>query len=236
MEFNGMEKLSLVDFDGNLSTTIFTSGCPFRCPFCHNADLVLKPASLPVIPFEEILSYLRKRQGILEAVCITGGEPTLGGDDLLLKMALIKELGYKIKLDSNGFRPEILKKAVEKGLVDFIAMDLKNSKEKYPMTIGLPSFDLSTVEESISFLLKGRVPYEFRTTIIEEFHDEEDILKMREWIDGASRYFLQRYIDSENCIQHGYHAISYEKANHYLSLLQGHFGTVDLRGYDKIEE
>lgn len=232
MEFNGWEKLSLVDFDGNLTTTIFTSGCPFRCPFCHNADLVLHPHSLPVIPFEEILAYLRKRRGILEGVCISGGEPTLG-DDLLTKMAIIKELGYKIKLDSNGFRPEVLKEVVSKKLVDFVAMDIKNSKEKYGMTIGIPSFDLKGVEESVEFLLSNAVPFEFRTTLIDEFHDEEDMLKIREWIKGAKRYHLQCYIDSENCIEHGFHPVSIEKAKEFASLFEGYVEKVSLRGYEE---
>ena len=206
MEFNGWEKLSLVDFDGNLTTTIFTSGCPFRCPFCHNADLVLHPHSLPVIPFEEILAYLRKRRGILEGVCISG---------------------------SNGFRPKVLKEAVSKKLVDFIAMDIKNSKEKYGMTIGIPSFDLKGVEESVEFLLSNAVPFEFRTTLIDEFHDEEDMLKIREWIKGAKRYHLQCYIDSENCIEHGFHPVNIEKAKEFASLFEGYVEKVSLRGYEE---
>ena len=231
MEFNGWEKLSLVDFDGNLTTTIFTSGCPFRCPYCHNADLVFKSKELTVIPFEEILAYLRKRQGILEAVCISGGEPTLG-DDLLDKMRIIKSLGYKIKLDSNGFRPEVLKKAVSEGLVDYIAMDIKNSLERYNETIGFPRFDLSGVKESIRFLLSNQVRYEFRTTIVEEFHTEEDILKIASLIEGAKRYYLQLYLDSENCIERGFHAISKEKAKRFVDLLAPHVESVALRGYE----
>ena len=236
MEFNGWEKLSLVDFDGNLTTTIFSSGCPFRCPFCHNADLVLHPNALPVIPFEEILAYLKKRRGILEGVCISGGEPTIGGNDLLVKMSLIKELGYKIKLDSNGCNPSLLKEAVSKGLVDFIAMDIKNTKAKYPQTIGLKNFDLALIEESVAFLLSNQIPYEFRTTLIDEFHTEEDILEIKQWIKGANRYFLQCYIDSENCIEHGFHPVSFEKAKHFVALLENSFGKVALRGYEDPNE
>ena len=130
MDFSGWEKMSLVDYDDNLTTTLFTAGCNFRCPFCHNSDLVLHPEKTFRIPWEEIKAYLVKRKGMLDAVCITGGEPTMM-PDLLDKMREIKALGYKIKLDSNGTRPDILKKAYEEGLVDYIAMDIKNSPEKY---------------------------------------------------------------------------------------------------------
>lgn len=230
MEFNGWEKLSLVDFDGNLSTTIFASGCPFRCPYCHNADLVLEGRQLDVIPWEEILGYLKKRQGILEAVCISGGEPTLG-DDLLAKMAEIKSLGYKIKLDSNGFRPNILKEVVSKGLVDYIAMDIKNSLTRYHETIGNPLIDLAKIQESIEFLLSNKVGYEFRTTIVEEFHREEDMVEIANLIRGAKRYYLQLYIDSENCIEHGFHPVSKEKAKRFVDLLAPSVESVALRGY-----
>lgn len=232
MEFNGWEKLSLVDFDKNLTTTIFTSGCPFRCPYCHNADLVYKNKDLQVIPWEEIIAYLKKRQGILEAVCISGGEPTLG-DDLLLKMAEIKSLGYKIKLDSNGFRPAVLKEAVSKGLVDYVAMDIKNSLSSYPRTIGVSRFDIGPVKESIDFLLTDVIDYEFRTTILEEFHSMEDMLAIGELIKGAKRYFLQRYIDSENCIEHGFHAVSIEKAKAYRDTLAPCVEFISLRGYEE---
>lgn len=232
MDFNGWEKLSLVDFDSNITTTLFTSGCPFRCPFCHNADLVFKSKELEVIPWDEIMAFLKKRQGILEAVCISGGEPTLG-DDLLSKMAEIKKLGYKIKLDSNGFRPNVLKEAVSKRLIDYVAMDIKNSLARYGETIGVPSFDLAPIKESISFLLSDTVPYEFRTTIIEEFHSEKDIREMAELIRGAKRHFLQLYIDSENCIEHGFHAVSLEKARTFRDILASYVDYVALRGYEE---
>lgn len=231
MNFNGWEKLSLVDFDGNLTTTIFSSGCPFRCPYCHNGDLVLRPSELPVIPYEEIMSFLRKRHGVLEAVCISGGEPTLG-DDLLIKMKEIKELGYKIKLDSNGFRPQVLKKAVEEGLVDLIAMDIKNSIDKYGLTIGIPDFDTKPIEESVAFLKEGHVPYEFRTTIVDEFHTEEDMEAIGKLIAGSPRYYLQLYIDSENCIERGFHSVSEAKAQKFVEILKPLVPNVKLRGYD----
>lgn len=232
MEFNGWEKLSLVDYDSNITTTIFSSGCPFRCPYCHNADLVFNRANLEVIPWEEIISFLKKRQGVLEAVCISGGEPTLG-DDLLDKMAVIKSLGYKIKLDSNGFRPDVLKEAVRRGLVDHIAMDIKNSLSRYNETIGNPNFDLAPIQESIRFLLSGCVSYEFRTTIVSEFHSDHDMMEIAEKIKGAKRYYLQMYIDSENCIEHGFHPVPIEKAKRWRDLLASYVEFVSLRGYEE---
>lgn len=232
MEFSGWEKLSLVDFDDNLTTTLFTSGCNFRCPFCHNGDLVLHPSRCVAIPFDEIKEYLKKRVGVLDAVCISGGEPTLM-DDLEEKLIFIKSLGYKVKLDSNGSRPSILKDLVSKGLVDYVAMDIKNSKSKYAETIGIKDFDLSPIEESIAFLLSNKVGYEFRTTIMSEFHNEEDMKQIGIWIKGANRYFLQQYIDNENCIKKGLHPVELEQANRFIKILKEYIPNVKLRGYEE---
>lgn len=230
MDFVGMEKLSLVDFDDNLTATLFMAGCPFRCPFCHNGDLVLHPEKTEPIPFEEVLAYLKKRQGVLDAVCITGGEPTLM-PDLEDKIRAIRDLGYKIKLDSNGFQPHVLENLIGKGLLDYVAMDIKNCPEKYDLTIGT-HVDLDLIERSIRLLMNSGIGYEFRTTTIEEFHSEEDIEKLARWIQGASRYFLQKYIDSENCIQHYFHAISPQKADRYLQIVRKYVPNAQLRGFD----
>lgn len=231
MDFSGWEKLSLVDFDDNLTTTFFMAGCDFRCPFCHNSDLVLRPKDAPRIPWNEMLDYLKKRTGVLDAVCVTGGEPTIM-PDLLEKLKEIKALGYKIKLDSNGSHPEVLKKAIEEKLIDYVAMDIKNCKERYAETVGLEKLDLSPIEESVRYLQSTGFPHEFRTTIISEFHDDESIKKIGEWIKGAPRYFLQEYIDSENCIKHGYHPVEKEKAQEFLELLKNDLPNAKLRGYD----
>lgn len=231
MDFSGWEKLSLLDFDDNISTTLFMAGCNFRCPFCHNSSLVLDPSNAPTIPWSEIKEYLIKRRKMLDAVCITGGEPTLM-PDLEDKIREIKELGYIVKLDTNGSHPSVLKKLVEAGLVDYVAMDIKNTKEKYGETIGIRRINLKTIEESVQYLLEKHVPFEFRTTIINEHHTSEDFEKIGQWIKGADRYYLQRYIDSENCIQHGLHAIEKEKALEYKALLEKYINHVSLRGYD----
>jgi len=230
MDFSGWQKLTLVDFDKHIATTLFTAGCDFRCPFCHNRDLVLNPSEAPVIPWDEIVSYLKKRKGILDGVVITGGEPTLM-PDLADKLRDIKAFGYAIKLDTNGSRPQVLKSLLEAHLVDYVAMDIKNSAEKYAETIGLPKVDMDAIRESISIIMKEAPDYEFRTTIFSELHNKESIRGIGELIHGAKRLFLQRYIDSEHCIQGGFHEVEKEKATAFVDLLRNDVEQVSLRGY-----
>lgn len=230
MDFSGWEKLSLVDFDHCLTTTLFVAGCPFRCPFCHNGELVLHPTSAPKIPWLQILDYLKKRQGVLEAVCISGGEPTLL-PDLEDKLRQIKALGYVVKLDSNGWKPDLLEKLIQEKLVDYIAMDIKNSPVNYPKTAGT-SIDLLSIDRSIKLLQNSGIGYEFRTTIMEEFHDEEAMKAMGQWIHGAKRYYLQKYEDRAGCLKHGFHPISKEKAEKFVSILRDDVEEVSLRGYE----
>ena len=201
MQINGFQKLTLLDFPGKVACIVFTPGCNFRCPFCHNASLVTHIDG-ESIEEEEILSYLKKRQGLLDGVVVTGGEPTLQGDlaDFLGK---VKALGYAVKLDTNGTSPEKLKTLVEKGLVDYVAMDIKNTAAKYPVTAGCGSDVLGKVEESIDFLLADTVDYEFRTTVTAELHTPQDIGDIAKRIKGAKRYFLQNFIDSGDIVSPG---------------------------------
>ncbi|HBB05059.1 MAG TPA: anaerobic ribonucleoside-triphosphate reductase activating protein [Firmicutes bacterium] len=229
MDFSGWEKLSLLDFDEHISTTLFVAGCDFRCPFCHNSSLVLAPGKAPRIPWQEIMNYLSKRKGILDAVCISGGEPTMM-EDLKEKIGDIKSLGYEVKLDTNGSRPEVLQDLLDKKLIDYVAMDIKNSKEKYAMTSGV-LLELSKVEKSIDILKSSQIPFEFRTTAILEYHSLRDFEEIGKWIKGAPKYFIQRYIDNENCIRHGLHELPKEKALEAKALLEKNIGFVDLRGY-----
>ena len=231
MDFSGWEKLSLLDYDHHVASSLFFAGCNFRCPYCHNKTLVINPSSAPIISWDEIYNFFKKRKGMIEGICISGGEPTLM-TDLMEKISLLKELGYQIKLDTNGSNPKILKEVVKKKLIDYVAMDIKNCPKRYKETIGLKQFSLAGVQESISFLRTNPIDYEFRTTIMEEFHDEEAIREIGEWIYGAPRYFLQRYIDNENCIVGGFHPVSKEKAMHYQGLLKDFIREVNLRGYD----
>ena len=199
MRIDGLQKMTLLDFPGKVACTVFTGGCNFRCPFCHNALLVTKLPEKPDYSDDEILSFLEKRTGLLDGVAITGGEPLLNPDiaDFIRK---IRSMGYAVKLDTNGSFPERLKAIVGEGLVDYVAMDIKNRKEKYAETIGLKNLDLSKIEESVEFLKSGAVDYEFRTTVVEQFHTVEDIRAAAEWISGAKRYFLQNFVDSGELI------------------------------------
>lgn len=199
MRIDGLQKMTLLDFPGKVACTVFTGGCNFRCPFCHNALLVTELPEKPDYTDDEILSFLKKRAGLLDGVAITGGEPLMNPEigDFIKE---IRNLGYGVKLDTNGSYPDRLKTIVNEGLVDYVAMDIKNCKDKYAETIGLKSYDLSKIEESVEFLKSGKVDYEFRTTIVKEFHSVDDIRKAADWIKGAKRYFLQNFVDSGNLI------------------------------------
>lgn len=231
MQINGLNKTTLLDYPKHLAATIFLGGCNMRCPFCHNASLVMDAGSQPVIPLAEVLSYLDKRRNLLEGVCITGGEPTLYPDlpDFIRE---IKALGYKIKLDTNGTHPAMMKDLVEHGLVDYVAMDIKNSREHYGLSSGIRNIDLKPVEESVSFLLSGQVTYEFRTTVVKEHHTEEDMLSIGNWIKGADAYFLQAYKDSGDILTQGLSAASKESLLHFVELLTPYVKSVSLRGID----
>ena len=199
MIINGFQKLTLLDYPGRVACTIFTAGCNMRCPFCHNASLVTHIDNDNTFSTEEVLDYLKKRQGILEGVCITGGEPLLQ-PGIKEFIAEIKKHGNKVKHDTNGTLTENLKELVKEGLVDYVAMDIKNSKAKYKETAGINNLDLSKIEESIDFLINGNIDFEFRTTIVNEFHTVEDIQDIVVWIKGAHKYFLQNFVDSGDLI------------------------------------
>ncbi len=201
MQIHGLNKTTLLDYPEHVACTVFCGHCNFRCPFCQNADLVLNPASQPCIPEEEFWSFLSKRKGMLEGVCITGGEPTLH-PDLVDFIARIKAQGLLVKLDTNGYRPEIIKKLMEEKLVDYIAMDLKSSKDGYALSSGLNNLNLSAVETSVDLLMQGNVPYEFRTTVVKELHSRQDFLSIAEWIKGCRAYYLQSYKESGAILQY----------------------------------
>lgn len=209
MVFYGFQKLTLLDFPGKMACLLFTGGCPFRCPFCHNAGLVTDMSDAVTYEEEEIIAFLQKRKGLLEGVCITGGEPLMhtGLADFIRK---VRSLGYAVKLDTNGAYPDQLAALIEEGLLDYVAMDIKNTPEKYAATIELSDYDLSAVQRSIALLKEGRVAYEFRTTVVEEFHTVEDIEEIARWIAGTPRYFLQNFVDSGHLIGGDLHAVSPE--------------------------
>ena len=199
MFISGLQKLTLLDYPGRVACTVFTGGCNFRCPFCHNAPLVLPERLAQDTDEEQVLAFLRKRTGILDGVAITGGEPLIH-KEIPSFLEKVKALRFSIKLDTNGSFPEMLESIVKAGLVDRVAMDIKNCPEKYAETIGLKDFDIAPVERSKSFLMECGIDYEFRTTVVKGIHTEESLLGAAEWIAGAKEYYLQQFKDSGDVI------------------------------------
>ena len=236
MNIAGLQKMTLLDFPGKVACTVFFQGCNFRCPFCHNSDL-LPGQGQPLMDDQELLSFLQKRKGLLDGVCITGGEPTLQ-PQLLSLMRSIKALGYAIKLDTNGSHPQVLRQLVEAGVVDYVAMDIKNSREEYPKTAGIKESLLPAVEESIRYLLSGVVDYEFRTTVAHPLHTPQYIDAMGKWVcslgDGKrpKRWYLQLYVERETVLAGGLLAPSKEEMEQYCQILGLYTEAISLRGVD----
>jgi pyruvate formate lyase activating enzyme len=229
MNLQGLQKLTLLDYPGRVACTVFTGGCNFRCPFCHNALLVTHTQDNKSISEEEFFSFLKKRQGILDGVCITGGEPLLNRDiaDFADK---IHSLGFKVKLDTNGSFPERLQQLIDGGYVDYVAMDIKNTPEKYGLTIGCENFDISPILKSVEILKEGKVPYEFRTTVVSEFHIAEDFETIGKWLVGCEKYFLQVFTDSGDLIEDGLHACSKVEMEKMLDIARNFVPSAMLRG------
>jgi pyruvate formate lyase activating enzyme len=230
MNICGLEKMSLVDYDGLVASTVFTGGCNFKCGFCHNSALVINANNLQTIPEEEVISYLKKRVGIVDGLCVSGGEPTLQ-KDLPNFLEKVKEIGLKIKLDTNGTRPDLIKYFHQSGLVDYFAMDIKNDKDNYAKIIGFDSYNTLKVEQSVEYFLKSNADYEFRTTLISEYHSIENIKAIAEWIKGAKKYFLQKFRNGENCILTNLNEVPLETAKEYLKILSPYIQKVSLRSY-----
>ena len=233
MLISGLQKMTLLDYPGLVACTVFTGGCNFRCPFCHNASLVL-PEALQAADggTEAVLSFLKKRQGLLDGVAVTGGEPLLHADmaDFLRE---VKALGYRVKLDTNGTFPDRLISLVEEGLVDRVAMDIKNDPALYARTAGLETMDMAAVTRSRDFLLSGAVEYEFRTTVVRGLHTRESLLAAARWIEGAKAYFLQQFRDSGELIDgSGLGAFSDDEMRGLLAAVREVLPVAELRGVD----
>ena len=253
MRLGGLQKMTLLDFPGRVACTVFTLGCNFRCPFCHNAGLVVPgetgeqcsplqqetdgaDTATPAAeyPQEEFFRFLQKRQGLLDGVAITGGEPLLHSD-IPEFLRRIRALGYAVKLDTNGAFPDRLRALIDEGLVDYVAVDIKNSPEKYAMTAGTERGAdgiLRRVEETVRLLMEGRVDYEFRTTLVDELHEPEDFTAIGQWIAGAPRYFIQGFVDSGHILggEAVFHAASAEKARACLEAVREFVPNAELRG------
>ena len=229
MVIQGLQKLTLLDYPGKVACTIFTAGCNFRCPFCHNASLVVDTYKNEEITQEEVSAFLKKRMGVLDGVCVTGGEPLIQSDiEPFLRQ--IKEMGYAVKLDTNGSFPDKLKRLVDEKLVDYVAMDIKNSQESYGKTIGIRDYDIRNIHRSVQYLLSDAVPYEFRTTVVLEFHQRSDFESIGRWIRGAQRYYLQQFVDSGDLIQEGLHGYNREIMEQALGVVEKYVQTAEIRG------
>lgn len=231
MNVYGLYKMTLLDYPEHLACTIFTGACNFRCPFCHNASLVTHINPSTLIPDEDIFTFLSSRVGILEGVCITGGEPTLQ-PDLLQFIQKVKNLGFKIKLDTNGSNPELLTQLLNQNLLDYVAMDIKNSPTNYEKTIGLQTYDLSNIKASIALLMKSSIDYEFRTTVVKELHTLKDFLEIADWISNCAHYYLQGFEDSKDLIGEGYTGYAVEELQAFASKLKEKIPNVAIRGIE----
>lgn len=231
MNIYGFQTLTLLDYPGFVACTVFLGHCNFRCPFCQNGNLVLHPEREPLIDEETVFSHLEKRKGLLDGVCITGGEPTLESElpDFLGK---VREMGYRIKLDTNGYRPEVLEVLLRKKLLDYVAMDIKNSPGRYAGTAGLPGLDVLRIQDSVELLKKGETDYEFRTTVARELHGREELLQIGRWLAGSRRYFLQNYRDSDAVICPEFTGYSREQLERFREMLLPLIPEVGIRGID----
>ena len=234
MNISGLQKMTLLDFPGKVACTVFLNGCNYRCPFCHNAEL-LDGNTEPLMSGEEFLSFLKKRQGLLDGVCISGGEPTLAAG-LKELMARIKAMGFAVKLDTNGSRPAVLKELVEAGLVDYVAMDIKNCPARYAESCGLQKVDLAAIEESVRFLMRGKVDFEFRTTVVRELHTPQDLVALGQWLTELSggkpvqKLFLQPFVDRDTVAFSGLHAPEKAQLQEFTELLKSFVLEINVRG------
>lgn len=232
MRIHGFQKLTLLDYPEHLAATVFTGGCNFRCPFCHNSELLCPGEDVPTISEEEVFTHLRKRKGMLQGVCITGGEPTLQSD-LTEFIRKVKELGYLVKLDTNGFRPDVVEQLIEQGLLDYVAMDIKASPENYALATGVPGIDLKPVKQTVEFLKEGKIPYEFRTTVVKGIHATEEFEIIGAWLAGSTAYYIQSYKHSDNVLSpHMCEEYTRGELEDIASIMRKYVDKVVLRGVE----
>lgn len=230
MKIAGIQKLTLLDYPGTVACTLFTQGCNFRCPFCQNASLVLPEQYPDPLPTDETLDFLRKRYGILEGVAITGGEPLLQ-PDIADFLARVKEIGYRIKLDTNGTNPDALAELMEEGLVDRVAMDIKASPDGYHIAAGLSRVAVDRIDKTRVLLMSGRTPFEFRTTVVNGIHTDEEMRKIAEWIAGDEEYYLQQYRESGEIVDRtGLTSPDEAQMRHYADIVRAFVPNVQIRG------
>ena len=232
MHITGVQKLTLLDYPGAVACTLFTGGCNFRCPFCHNA-LLVDPKRVKEegeLPIQDVMSFLKKRKGVLDGVAITGGEPLLHSD-MPEFLRDIKAMGYRIKLDTNGSNPELLKQILDEKLVDRVAMDIKNSPELYGLTVGRDDVDIAAIAKSKDMLLKGETEYEFRTTVVKGIHTKESLAEAAKWIAGAKEYYLQQFKDSGDLLKgEGLSAFDETEMHELCETVKNYVPAAEVRG------
>lgn len=230
MVIHGLKKFSLLDYPGKVACTLFTTGCNFRCPYCYNAPLVVDTHKNKEILPEDIYTFLENGRGMLNGICLTGGEPLIqrGIEEFLNH---VREMGYAVRLDTNGSFPDKLKRLVSEGLISYVAMDLKNSKESYGKTVGIEDYDIGNVCRSVEYLLSGVIPYEFNTTVVLELHQRSDFESIGRWIEGADQYFLQRFVDSGNVMRKGLHRYNENIMRQALDIVKERVPSARLRGW-----
>ena len=226
MVISGLQKLTLLDFPQRVACTVFLGGCNFRCPFCQNGEIL--NGDFEGYTIEQFLSFLKKRQGILDGVCVSGGEPLLS-DEVFSLIEKIKQLGYAVKVDTNGSYFERLKTLIDEKLVDFVAMDIKNSPQKYNLTAGV-KVNFENVEKSVKLLMNSNIQYEFRTTVVKEYHTEQDFIEIGKWIKGAQRYFLQKFVASDFVLEKNLSSYSDEQMQEFKKILIPYISNTKIRG------
>lgn len=227
MNIVGFRKFTLLDYPDKVACTVFTAGCNMMCPFCHNSKIILN--ELNKIDSNDVIDFIRNRSGVLDGVCISGGEPTLQ-HDLLQFIKEIKSLGLLVKLDTNGYKPGVLKTILDSGYVDYVAMDVKNCLEKYSITCGIVNTNISLIKESIDILMNSGIDYEFRTTLIKDFHTIDDMRRIAKLLNGCKQYYLQQFVCSENVLDKRCEQISIDNMKAYLNVVQETIPNVYLRG------
>ena len=231
MEIKGLQKLTLLDYPGKVACTVFTGGCNFRCPFCQNSDLVISPKLNPSIVEDEVLHLIEKRRGMMDGICISGGEPLMQ-EDLVEFIGKCRSLGALVKLDTNGYLVEKLRGIIENKLVDYIAMDVKAAPENYGKLVGIKDFDVSPILKSVELIKQSGIEHEFRTTVVGDMHTERDFQLIGEWLAGEQHYYLQKFVDSGALIEDGHSPADDDTMHEYLRIVQKNIPEARLRGVD----
>ncbi len=231
LKIGDMQKMSLKDYPDKMACTIYMSGCNFKCPYCYKRDLVFIPENNSYVDSEEVMDYLKRRNQLLDGICINGGEPLLQADlEKFIRKA--RRLGYAIKIDTNGYYPDKLKRLIDKKLINYVALDIKNTKDKYAETAGvnIENFDIKPIEESLKILKTSKVEFECRTTVIKEFHTKEDLIKIAKWLKPIDHYYLQQYEDTDSCIQKGLTPYSIQEMEELQAEIKKIIPNTEIRG------